>query len=129
MYGNAPPPWAKHQRRVGQRSSTPPKITRVMASAVSRGKPATWVRLFVRKRVPLRGRLGRRPVAEGGRGGREKLSRHFRAVHVFDATRGIEGVGGEVPVEGRAEVELAPRGGITFQPGPAVASEAGREVG
>jgi len=79
--------------------------------------------------VPLRGRLGGRPVAEGGRGGREELGRHFRAVHVLDAARGIEGVRSEVPVEGRAEVELAPRGGIALQPGPAVAPEAGGEVG
>src|SRR5262249_32162596 len=43
MYGKAPPPWAKHQRMLGQRSSPPPKITRVMQSAVSRGNPAIWV--------------------------------------------------------------------------------------
>jgi len=47
----------------------------------------------------------------------------------LDAARRIEGVRSEVPVEGRAEVELASLGRITLEPGPAVAAKAGGEVG
>ena len=39
--GNAPPPWAKQILRRGRRSSTPPKITQQMASAVSAGIPTS----------------------------------------------------------------------------------------
>src|SRR5207244_6618079 len=78
--------------------------------------------------VPLRGGVGGRPVAERRRSRREELYGHARPVHVLDAARGVEGMWREIPVEGRAEVELAARGRIALEPWPPVPGKAGREV-
>src|SRR5215471_6938798 len=67
-------------------------------------------------------------VAERGRGWREQLHGHRRAVHVLDAPLGIEGVRREGPVEGRPEEEPAPGRRIPLEPRPAVAAVSGREV-
>ena len=41
VYGNAPPPWAKHTRSFGRRSSTPPKIRQQAARDCSAGMPTS----------------------------------------------------------------------------------------